>query len=267
MRRIALLVLLLCALATLLTPRVLAQGTLDQSNTATPLGVFATTAGFPVIAQTFTAGLTGQLATATLQLGAISPPSGATVQLLATDGSGTPTGAPLASGAVTATAPYGAGTFVPVTFAPAVSVIAGQRYALVLFPTPGPIYWSFTAGDAYPRGAAFVGSTTGAPYTQLPSTWDFAFQTFVTPPAPVAAPVVITGTLNVPLGIVVTGCGSTTPSAATTVYPGQALPVTAVPCPGSVFVGWTGGPCSGTRINPCDIAPNSATLITATFAP
>jgi len=73
------------------TPHTLAQGTLDQSNTATPLDVFATTMGFPVIAQTFTAGLSGQLATATVQLGASTPPSTATVQLLATDGSGAPT--------------------------------------------------------------------------------------------------------------------------------------------------------------------------------
>jgi len=44
-------------------------------------------------------------------------------------------------------------------------------------------------------------------------------------------------------------------------------PVTAVPCPGSVFVGWTGGPCNGTRLNTCDVAAIGTTIITATFAP
>jgi hypothetical protein len=271
MRRLALFAALpVLALCSLLSPHALAQGTLDQSNTATPLDVFATTMGFPVIAQTFTAGLTGQLATATVQLGASTPPSAATVQLLATDASGAPTGAPLASGTVTATAPFRAGTFVPVTFAPAATVTAGQLYALVLFPTPGPIYWSFTDGDAYPRGAAFTGSVTGAPYTQLPSDWDFDFQTFVTPPAstaiPPPAPIVISNPL-VTLGIALTGCGNITPSTLTAVNQFQAIPVTAVPCPGSVFVGWTGGPCNGTRLNPCDIAPTGLTTITATFAP
>src|SRR6185312_14112841 len=81
-----------------------------------------------------------------------------------------------------------------------------------------------------------------------------------------SAPIVIT-TPPVTLGIVTVGCGSTTPPTLTAVNQFQAIPVTAVPCPGSVFVGWTGGPCSGTRINPCDIAPTGLTTITATFAP
>jgi YVTN family beta-propeller protein len=66
------------------------------------------------------------------------------------------------------------------------------------------------------------------------------------------------------LTIPVTGCGSTTPSN----YPVLALQnvsVTAVPCAGSVFVGWTGGPCDKTTINPCSIP--AGTPVTANFAP
>jgi hypothetical protein len=81
-----------------------------------------------------------------------------------------------------------------------------------------------------------------------------------------SAPIVITNPA-VTLGIVTVGCGSTTPSALTAFGFLSATPVTAVPCPGSVFVGWTGGPCSGTRINPCDIAATGITRITATFTP
>jgi uncharacterized repeat protein (TIGR01451 family) len=82
-----------------------------------------------------------------------------------------------------------------------------------------------------------------------------------------AAAVVILSNPSVSLGIVTQGCGSLSPSSLTSVNPLQAIPVTALPCPGSVFVGWTGGPCNGTRINPCDIAPTGITTITATFAP
>jgi hypothetical protein len=41
--------------------------------------------------------------------------------------------------------------------------------------------------------------------------------------------------------------------------------VTAVPCTGSVFVGWSGGPCDKTTINPCSIP--AGTQVTANFAP
>jgi hypothetical protein len=45
----------------------------------------------------------------------------------------------------------------------------------------------------------------------------------------------------------------------------QNVSITAVPCPGSVFVGWSGGPCDKTTINPCSIP--AGIQVTAHFSP
>jgi hypothetical protein len=260
-------VLALCAL---LSPRALAQGTLDQSVTTTPIGAVPLLQGPPAeFGQTFTAGITGTLDSANLQV--FSPTAGttATVSIYAT-ASGQPSGTALASGTLTATATVPLGQMTTVTFAPAPQVTAGQVYALVIGPvlTPpaGAVFWATPTTSIYAGGTAFVlPSGTLTPY--LPQPFDFDFQTFVTPPAAAPAPVIITTNLPVTLGVAIAGCGSLTPSVATMVNVLQAIPVTAVPCSGSVFVGWTGGPCSGTKINPCDIAPSGTQTIIATFAP
>src|SRR5262249_32606909 len=44
--------------------------------------------------------------------------------------------------------------------------------------------------------------------------------------------------------------------------PGGVITLTAVPAPGSTFVGWSGG-CSGT--GPCTVIGNTAVAVTATF--
>jgi hypothetical protein len=126
-----------------------------------------------------------------------------------------------------------------------------------------------------PGGAALALSATVTPPSGVAEltasnnsfSGSFVTPSCTTPSAAATPPPVVIVNPPVPLGITITGCGSITPSSLTYVNPGQAIPVTAVPCPGSVFVGWMGGPCSGTRINPCDIAPTGTTLITATFAP
>lgn len=69
------------------------------------------------------------------------------------------------------------------------------------------------------------------------------------------------------LTIATTGCGKTTPAGTFGVTLAETLPVTAIPCPGSAFTGWKGGPCNGTTINPCDIAALGSGSVTATFAP
>ncbi|GEM_PF-1099906 len=65
------------------------------------------------------------------------------------------------------------------------------------------------------------------------------------------------------------GCGSVSPPSENGVHLfGDTMLLTAVPCAGSSFVGWQGGPCDGTTINPCGVAmpPNNLT-ITAVFQP
>jgi len=83
-------------------------------------------------------------------------------------------------------------------------------------------------------------------------------------PAPVTVTVVRTGLGNgsvtsSPAGIACgTTCSASFPSSSTVV-------LTATPTGGAVFVGWSGGGCSGTGT--CTLTPTSATTVTATFAP
>jgi len=66
----------------------------------------------------------------------------------------------------------------------------------------------------------------------------------------------------------VTGCGSTTPAALPAIFEfGVSIPVTAVPCVGHVFLGWSGGPCDGTASNPCNVPGTVAGTMTANFSP
>lgn len=272
MRRLALVLTMLIACAAVFIPRTLAQGTLDQSNTAPQTSSAAIFQNTPtVLAQSFTAGISGSLDSVALALSASSPGATATVGVYATTGA-VPNAMP--TGAVTVqptTPPTGAAQYTTVTFAAPAPVVAGQVYALVLGPvlTPalGGIFGIVSISDPYAGGNfAFSPSGSGGPFNPLP-TFDADFQTFVTPPVPAPAPVISVTNPPVTLGITIKGHGSLTPPAFTLVNQLQAIPVRAVPDPGSVFVGWTAGPCNGTAINPCDIAPTGSTTITATFAP
>src|SRR5579883_3120959 len=70
------------------------------------------------------------------------------------------------------------------------------------------------------------------------------------------------------LSIGVSGCGTTTPRALPGVFEfGAVSVVTALPCAGHVFLGWTGGPCAGTTTNPCAIPDATPGPITANFSP
>ena len=83
-------------------------------------------------------------------------------------------------------------------------------------------------------------------------------------PAPVTVTVVRTGLGNgsvtsSPAGIACgMTCSASFPSSSTVV-------LTETPTGGAVFVGWSGGGCSGTGT--CTLTPTSATTVTATFAP
>jgi hypothetical protein len=65
--------------------------------------------------------------------------------------------------------------------------------------------------------------------------------------------------------IATSGCGTVTPNNVPALAL-QNISYTAVPCSGSVFVGWSGGPCDKTAINPCSI-PTGPGQVTATFSP
>jgi uncharacterized repeat protein (TIGR02543 family) len=276
MRRLTLFFLpLLIALCVTFTPHALAQGTLDQSQTATPNAVAILPTDFGVaFAQTFTAGRTGLLDSAALQVGASDPGTTGTLAIYAASG-GEPIGTALATGTMqipqTPTPDPTTFPFVTVFFSPGVNVTTGTQYAMVLSDVLGPAISDYggavvgTNPDGPYAGGEFLISVGGAagPWIAAPPI-DLDFETFVSTKTPQS---VTFGQFNAVLTVAVKGCGSTTPSGSFGVNPGSSVPVLAVPCPGSVFSGWTGGPCAGTTINPCDIAPTQNLTITANFTP
>ena len=101
----------------------------------------------------------------------------------------------------------------------------------------------------------------------LPSVPTSAFPASV--PASASAPTAAAGVLGTmqAFTLAARGCGTTTPPPGAVFANGVSnVIVTAIPCPGSRFTGWTNGPCAGTTINPCDISPMAGT-VTANFTP
>lgn len=173
--------------APLLAGTALAQGgCLDQSYVPSALtNGLEVTANQPVT-QTFTVGLTGELAQ--IEIARIEHHNGVTtnplrIDVVTTDPAGVPTSTVLAS----VTVPPGG---VSVTIAPLVvdvsashvPVTAGQRLGLALTSpnapgTPSYAWWGEAPGGGYPNGQVFI-------QQNLPlSVWDLAFRTWVAVPA------------------------------------------------------------------------------------
>ena len=148
------------------------------------------TAPTGLLAETFTAGRSGRLDTATLYLQAFTPGT-ATVGLFAIDGSGAPT-TPLATTTGTVTAPFGplnllSSQYAAFTFAAPATVVAGQKYGLVIMavhPDALEVVWAFQQPPTYTGGQEFgtFSHDVGGPFEPF-TPLAFDFQTFVTPPA------------------------------------------------------------------------------------
>jgi hypothetical protein len=165
-------------------------GTLDQQQTVSNFGGLQV-ANNNSKAQTFTAGLTGQLDQVDLALsGGVDATTSLTVQIR--DGSATAPGATvLASGSVPTSAVTSTESFVPITFASPASVTAGTQYSIVaLNAISGSWAWysgQVAAVSAYPGGKLYSTPDDGGPG----SAWfegntlaDFEFKTYVAPPPP-----------------------------------------------------------------------------------
>jgi hypothetical protein len=128
---------------------------------------------------------------------------------------------------------------------------AGTRITLSATPAAGSIFTGWSGGGC-------SGTSTCALTLATATTVSAAFAT-----APVAVTVVRAGLGNgsiasAPAGIACgTTCSASFPS-------GSAVVLTATATAGSVFVGWSGGGCSGTST--CTVTPTGATTVTATFA-
>ncbi len=129
---------------------------------------------------------------------------------------------------------------------------SGTSVTLTATPAAGSVFTGWSGGECSGTGTCVLMLTTA-------TTVSAAFA-----PAPVTLTVVRAGLGNgsvtsSPARIACgTSCSASFPS-------GGTVALTATPTGGAVFVGWSGGGCSGTGT--CTVAPTSATTVTATFAP
>ena len=133
---------------------VLAKPSLDQSNVQVSNSGFAFSST-AWAGQTFTAGVSGQLTRIDADLfcsGCTGTTPNLTVSIRATNASGVPTGADLASATLTG---FSGSGFFPVTFASPATITAGTKYAIVLRATANP------SAGSYAYVCSCAGATSG----------------------------------------------------------------------------------------------------------
>lgn len=153
-------------------PAAATTDTLDQQQLLT----FSLQKQIPVLAQTFTAGLTGQLDR--LTLGADTTSSARLrVTIESTTSTGLPSGSALSTPQTFTVSWACCRQFHDLTLNPTVGITAGTRYAIVVEVLLGTFTWYNSSSlDAYASGRAYIGSTwlTGPTWGE-----DFAFKTWV----------------------------------------------------------------------------------------
>ena len=167
-----------------------AVGTLDQQQGDGTSAAFSITSTASE-AQTFTAGVTGQLDRVELLLSQNTTAStSTTVQIRNVNADGTPGTTILATSSVAADAPpqYPAQSFVAADFATPAPVVAGTEYAIVASSSNtaaslGYHRWGFEQGDPYPTGASFIMFGPPSGTWEVASVGDFGFRTYVSPPS------------------------------------------------------------------------------------
>jgi hypothetical protein len=193
----AFLIAAVAAVAALIAPASASAGTLDQQQTISNFGGLQV-ANNNSKAQTFTAGLTGQLDQVDLALSLMNVSTPLTVQIC--DGSDTAPGdTVLASASLPTSAATSSESFVPITFASPASVTAGTQYSIVAL-NDGPAAanaWFWYAGktdtaSAYEGGTLYSSpddvSPGGGPWFPGNAMADFEFKTYVAPPPPPPPP-------------------------------------------------------------------------------
>jgi hypothetical protein len=165
-----------------------ALGTLDQQATGTSTNWYYNMNNFS-LGQVFTAGATGQLDRATIDVlsfqGATTAPL--VVNVFAVDGSGFPTGTSLASASVPQTSIPATISTVAFDFSTPASIQSGAAYALV-FTTSGSGDYHFENATTVPAGAKGIKPGSGNVGWQnyvdtgvTPNQTSFRFATYVTP--------------------------------------------------------------------------------------
>jgi hypothetical protein len=204
-----------------------ATGTLDQQQTVATTGYGISGANPPASnAQTFTAGLSGELD----QVELVLFESGATLPLIVEIRTVTPGGEPatvIASASVPASSlpPCCTGAFVPITFSAPATVVAGTKYAIVAYTLEpfGGYVWGGTFADVYAGGSRWVSLTSPPTVWQAVEANDMAFKTYVITQHPTTTsvkcspnPVAVPGPTTCTATVTDTSAAKTTPTGAVT---------------------------------------------------
>jgi hypothetical protein len=176
-----------CALA----PSAALAGTLDQQQTDVS-GGDAYVDSAQSLAQTFTAGLTGNLDRVDLSLRVLNGPTVPMAVQIRNATAVSPGSTVLASQSIPPSGITGSFAFVPITFAAPASVAAGTHYAIVAFSTtasPMDYSWAKSSISVYAGGDASYVPTSPPSGSWLPVSGsgpaDLAFKTYVAPLAAV----------------------------------------------------------------------------------
>jgi hypothetical protein len=179
--------LAVCAaiLLALVAPAAALAGDLDQQQTDGSGGLVAIYAS-QSLAQTFTAGQNGQLDQVDMDIKKGGAPTSLTVELrnvvAGAPGTQVLAGTSVPGSGVTTTL-----GFVPVHFSTPGAVTAGTQYAVVAYTGAiGSDYfqWGEQGPDPYAGGTATTSFASPPTTTWSPSSWDYAFKTYVSPPSP-----------------------------------------------------------------------------------
>jgi hypothetical protein len=173
--------LIAAAMATLLSVGVStasAQGTLDQSVTGGSVGGVGPN-GSTLLAQTFTAGITGVLSQVDLQLSTYNGPPPLSVDIENVDANGHPSGTVLAATTVTTSSvPGSQSTWVSLPFSDGPFVVAGTRYAIVLSKPLGAGFWIAEYTGPYSGGDVQLSPSIGSTWLEIPQA-SLLFRTYV----------------------------------------------------------------------------------------
>ena len=181
-------------LAAFVSPAGAAAGTLDQSQTV--FNAFGSFGGQRLVAQTFTAGLSGNQDQVDVHVRRDQPPmvtcfpgSGITVEIRTVTG-GVPSNTTLATASVTATSVPTTFGWVSVPFTAPAAVTAGTQYALVLSAPDAscdsnffPYSWGAAGANPYAAGTAYAKLDSSSAWL-LQTNVDHMFKTYVAPPPP-----------------------------------------------------------------------------------
>jgi len=169
-------------------PTLAVVATIDQSNV--PAAPPPVTNDSGTLAESFTVGQTGLMTAVDLYLITAGGAVSTTVDIRALDGSGHPTGSALATGTVSVDT---TGAWINFPFTTALSVTAGQHYAIVVILADGGPWWYGATSETYGGGAGMytnsdpTGWTAPAPPVNTPIV-DFYFRTYVAAPGTTAPP-------------------------------------------------------------------------------